>query len=163
VSDLNRFRVAQDSPFEGFPSALAEIQSGRKRGHWIWYVFPQLAGLGSSAASREFAIRGATEAADYLRDPVLRSRYRDISAAVAAQLVRGASLPMLMGSEIDARKLVSSLTLFQRAADRLVAEGLDECREVATLAEQVLATAARQGYPRCSFTEHRLDAPPTGA
>jgi uncharacterized protein (DUF1810 family) len=163
MSDLNRFRVAQDSPDAGFAAALEEIQSGRKRGHWIWYVFPQLTGLGSSAASREFGIRGMAEAADYLRDPVLRSRYRDMTAAVGAQLTRGTSLPILMGSEIDALKLVSSLTLFHRAAERLAVAGLDECREVATLADRTLAAAALQGYGRCSFTEQRLHPPSSGA
>ena len=156
MSDLNRFRIAQESRSDGFASALEEIQSGRKRGHWIWYVFPQLAGLGSSAASREFAIRDVDEATDYLRDEVLRSRYRDITAAVAAQLQGGTSLPMLMGSEIDARKVISSLTLFGHAAERLAAAGDEQSREIAMVATTVLAAAAQQGYERCSFTQQQL-------
>jgi uncharacterized protein (DUF1810 family) len=157
---LHRFRVAQESHSDGFASALEEIQSGRKRGHWIWYVFPQLAGLGSSAASREFAIRDIDEATEYLRDEVLRSRYLDITAAVAAQLKGGTALPMLMGSEIDARKIVSSLTLFEHAARRLAAEGDEQSREIGMVTTEVLAAAAHQGYERCSFTERQLHVRP---
>jgi uncharacterized protein (DUF1810 family) len=162
MSDLDRFRVAQESRSDGFASALEEIRSGRKRGHWIWYVFPQLAGLGSSAASREFAIRDVDEATDYLRDEILRSRYRDMTAAVAAQLQDGTSLPMLMGSEIDARKIISSLTLFEHAAGRLAAEGDEQSREIGMIATTVLAAAAHQGYERCSFTQQQLRGRPPG-
>ena len=69
----------------GFEAALHEIQAGGKRGHWIWYVFPQLAGLGSSGLSHTFAIADKHEAAEFLRDPKLRSRLHTITAAVAAQ------------------------------------------------------------------------------
>jgi uncharacterized protein (DUF1810 family) len=157
MPQLQRYLVAQESPHDGFAAALEDMRSGSKRGHWIWYVFPQLAGLGSSAASREFAIRDADEAAGFLRDADLRTRYRDITAAVADQLRRGIPLPLLMRSEIDARKLVSSLTLFEEVARRLHAhEGIDACGEIAALAGEVLAMAAQQGYDRCAFTEARL-------
>jgi uncharacterized protein (DUF1810 family) len=165
VNDFSRFTAAQDSPYDGYAIALQEMQAGAKRGHWIWYIFPQLAGLGSSAASRQFAIRDAAEAAAYLREPVLRRRYREITAAVAAHLRRGVPLPLLMRSEIDARKLISSLTLFTRVADRLSgSEPDDEYRDIFTLGGEILRLAERQGYEPCAFTAARLhgesDSPP---
>jgi uncharacterized protein (DUF1810 family) len=143
---LERFRSAQGSPGSGFDDASAEIRAGGKTGHWIWYVFPQLEGLGSSATSRAFAIADAAEAADYLRDAELRSRLLAITLAVAEQIGRGRSLRALMGSEVDARKLVSSLTLFEHVG----------CEALAAGASRVLAAAAAQGYPRCAHTMTRL-------
>jgi uncharacterized protein (DUF1810 family) len=70
-SRLQRFKDAQDRPPSGFDAALAEMRAGAKRSHWIWYVFPQLAGLGSSAASLTYGLDGRAEAEEYLRDPVL--------------------------------------------------------------------------------------------
>jgi uncharacterized protein (DUF1810 family) len=160
MSRLDRFTQAQESPHDGYAAALHELQSGGKRGHWMWYVFPQLAGLGSSEASRYFGIRDEAEAAAYLRDPVLRSRYRDVTAAVVEQLRRGMPVAVLMNSEIDARKLISSLTLFSHAAGRLSGEDeerADDCRTIAALAEEALTAAIEQGYARCAFTLARLD------
>ena len=87
---LQRFTDAQDQRGSGFESALAEMQSGRKRGHWIWYVFPQLAGLGQSSMAQIYGIDGVAEAEAYLRDPILRRRLLTIALAVAEQLRRGA-------------------------------------------------------------------------
>jgi uncharacterized protein (DUF1810 family) len=156
---LSRFRTAQDSPDTGFDAALAEIRTGGKRGHWIWHIFPQLFGLGRSASSRFYAIDGVAEAADYLRDPLLRSRLHMIATAVAEQLggAPAVSLRTLMGSDIDARKLVSSLTLWGGVARKLHAvEGLAVYGNLARVAEAVLAAAATQGYPPCSYTLERL-------
>ena len=159
MSNLDRFKTAQDSSDSGFASALHEIQSGGKRGHWIWYVFPQLSGLGGSPFSKRYAIQGAEEAFEYLRDPTLRSRMAAIVTAVAEQLRtdRPKSLSALMGSDVDARKLVSSLTLFGTIAKKLgLDEGLDDCRVIARAAEEVLAVAAPQDYPPCAYTLDRL-------
>ena len=114
MSRLDRFRDAQNSSDAGFESALDELRRGRKSGHWIWYIFPQIAGLGTSDAARTFALEGEEEAAEFLRDTELRSRLLTIASAVADQLRTGRtqSLRALMGSDIDARKVVSSLTLF---------------------------------------------------
>jgi uncharacterized protein (DUF1810 family) len=161
VAKLDRFRTAQDDLDSGFKSALEEIRTGRKRGHWIWYVFPQLSGLGGSSASRTYAITGVAEATDYVHDPELRSRLLTITTAVAEQLKseRGTSLANVMGSEIDARKLVSSLTLFGHVARTLHAdEGLRVYADLADIADEVLAVAARQGYAPCRYTlEHLHD------
>jgi uncharacterized protein (DUF1810 family) len=158
-SNLDRFKEAQDQPGAGFDSALAEIRAGRKRGHWIWYVFPQLSGLGSSPMSGVYGIDGEREAVEYLSDPELRSRLVTITEAVAERLREGKSLPLdtLMGSHIDALKLVSSLTLFGHLARTLHGSGGgEELERLARLADEVLAAAGRMGYPRCSYTLSRL-------
>jgi uncharacterized protein (DUF1810 family) len=160
MPDLERFKKAQDLPHSGFEAALAEIRSGRKQGHWIWYVFPQLSGLGASMASQTYGITDVAEAVEYLHDPVLRSRLLTMTTAVAEGVKsgQGVSFEMLMGSSIDVRKLVSSLTLFGSVARRLFdAEGLEAHESLARTAEEVLALAASEGYPPCSYTIARLD------
>ena len=139
---LERFRKAQNSSLSGYESALQEVQSGAKRGHWIWYVFPQLEGLGSSHLAQSFAIDGIAEAEEYLRDDELRARLIAIASAVSEQLKGRAakSLRDLMGSDVDAKKLVSSLTLFGAVARRLhQAEGVEAFGTMASVAEEVLA------------------------
>jgi uncharacterized protein (DUF1810 family) len=156
-SRLDRFKEPQSDPDSGFDAALAEIRSGRKRGHWIWYVFPQLAGLGYSSASRAYGIDGAAEAREYLRDSLLRSRLLTIASAVADQLARGVPLERVMGSSIDATKLVSSMTLFGNVARQLHAtEGLEEFAALARVADEILVGAAGAGFEKCEFTLERL-------
>src|SRR4029434_3048123 len=106
---LERFHEAQANRWAGYDTALAEIRAGGKRSHWIWYIFPQIEGLGYSSTARAYALRDLGEACAYLRDAILRGRYEEISAAVNEQLNRGIRLEDLMGSQIDALKLVSSL------------------------------------------------------
>ena len=76
--DLNRFLTAQR---RDYAAALREIQNGRKRSHWIWYIFPQVAGLGMSSTSQYYAISGLDEARAYLREPTLRAHLLEISSA----------------------------------------------------------------------------------
>jgi uncharacterized protein (DUF1810 family) len=162
-ADLQRFKDAQSYRGSGFDAALADMQSGRKRGHWIWYVFPQLAGLGQSTMSQTYGIDGIAEAEEYLRDPVLRGRLLTMTIAVSEQLRRGVSIESLMNSSIDATKLVSSMTLFGNVAKRLhAAERLDDYASLARLADEVLAIADAQGYPPCAFTLDRLRELPPG-
>lgn len=158
ASTLQRFKDAQEQSTSGFESALSEIRAGGKRSHWIWYVFPQLAGLGQSSVSRMYGLDGVAEAREYLSDALLRSRLLTIASAVAEQLERGgASLEQVMGSSIDAAKLVSSMTLFGAVATRLhVEEGLDAHATLARTAERILRAAAAEGYPPCRFTLDRL-------
>ena len=170
MARLERFKTAQNSPHSGFPAALDEIRTGRKSGHWIWYIFPQLAGLGSSGTSHAFAIDDEEEAADYLRDPELRSRLLTMTRAVAEQLRRrpaleessesrqkAKSLRALMGSEIDARKVVSSLTLFGHVAKNLqVSDRTDELDALVAAADEVLAAALFEGYAPCVYTLRHL-------
>lgn len=154
MAGLDRFRDAQDSPYDGFESALDEVRTGGKSGHWIWYVFPQISGLGTSGASQTFAIDSEEEAVEFLRDSELRSRFVTIAQAVAEQLKKGKALRALMGSDIDAKKVVSSLTLFGHVSERLQGtEGIDAYRSVATVADEVLTMAAAQGYPPCTHCD----------
>jgi uncharacterized protein (DUF1810 family) len=156
-TQLQRFKDAQAQRGSGFESALAEIQSGRKRGHWIWYVFPQLAGLGHSGMSQTYGIDGVAEAEAYLRDPLLRGRLLTITIALVEQLRRGVSIESVMNSSIDATKLVSSMTLFGHVARRLrAADHLNDYASLARLAGEVLAKADAQGFPPCAFTLGQL-------
>jgi uncharacterized protein (DUF1810 family) len=108
--DLERFVEAQEPVYE---SVLAELRSGRKTSHWIWYVFPQIAGLGSSAMSQRYAITSMVEAIAYLAHPVLGARLRECAGVVLD--IRDRTAEEIFGS-IDAVKLRSSMTLFHRAA-----------------------------------------------
>ena len=110
--DLARFVDAQNA-HETYRQAKAELQHGRKVGHWIWFVFPQLAGLGMSSTSRRYAITGLDEARAYLAHPLLGPRLTEI-CGVLTDLDPGRSAEMIMGG-IDAVKLRSSLSLFARA------------------------------------------------
>jgi uncharacterized protein (DUF1810 family) len=155
---LERFKAAQSRRWSGFDAALQEIREGGKRSHWIWYVFPQIDGLGRSGAATEFAIRDADEAQQYLEDSELYSHLLTISEAVAEQLEASSDLTVreLMGSDIDALKLVSSLTLFTTVARAAVAANNPYAKFLAA-ADFVLSRAESQGYPRCSFTLGRLN------
>jgi len=156
---LDRFARAQESPTAGFESALQEIRSGGKRGHWMWYILPQLAGLGQSEMSRTYAIADRAEAEAYLHVPVLCDRYLEIILAIADQLEHGVGLEDLMGSAIDAQKLASSLTLFGDVAERLSEEeGVASLGDVARPARNLLTAAAAQGFPVCDFTRGQLQA-----
>ena len=134
--DLERFIQAQAGTYA---QALAELHSGRKRTHWMWFVFPQRVGLGHSAMSRRFGITGLDEARAYLVHPVLGARLRECSDVVAASTV---SAYDLFGSPDDL-KLRSCMTLFDAAGD-------DPCFRV------VLASKF-DGKP-CSRTLEMLEA-----
>jgi len=108
---LQRFVSAQDDDGT-FDQAMRELQAGRKTSHWMWFVFPQVAGLGHSPLSRTFAISGLDEAKAYLEHPVLGARLRQAAEVVLAIPERSAD--QVFGG-IDAQKLRSSMTLFLRA------------------------------------------------
>ena len=118
--DLGRFVSAQA---ETFDRALAEVRRGAKRTHWMWFIFPQLAGLGHSAMAQHYAIASIDEARAYLGHPVLGVRIRTCVAALQGSA--GTSATAVFGS-LDAAKLRSSLTLFAAAGGgTLFAEALD--------------------------------------
>ncbi len=148
---LSRFHLAQASPTAGYDTALAEIRRGRKTSHWIWYIFPQIEGLGRSSTARAYAIRDLAEACEYLRDPVLRARYEEIDGAVSEQLARGRALEDLMGGSTDALKLASSLTLFRAAAKSLAGED-PAFDPLAQRCDSILEQTNAQGYPPCALT-----------
>ena len=131
--DLERFVSAQHGEYT---AALTEISNGAKQSHWMWFIFPQIAGLGFSAMSRRFAIASLDEARAYLEHPLLGLRLR--ACVDALQGVTGKTAQDVFG-EVDAAKLRSSLTLFAEAGtDQLFAAALGRwfggVRDDATLA-----------------------------
>jgi uncharacterized protein (DUF1810 family) len=110
--DLQRFVAAQDAGGT-YDHATAELRAGRKTSHWMWFVFPQIAGLGYSPASRTYAITSLAEARAYLAHPVLGARL--IECAEILTRVRGRTAEQIFG-DVDALKLRSSVTLFMHAA-----------------------------------------------
>lgn len=109
MADLSRFHDAQEGVID---RALAELSAGRKTTHWMWFVFPQVAGLGRSSTARYYALSGLDEARAYLADPVLSDRLR---AASRAMLVNAGNPPESVLGGIDSTKLRSSATLFEAA------------------------------------------------
>jgi uncharacterized protein (DUF1810 family) len=140
--ELGRF-VAAQAPI--YAQALAELRRGRKESHWMWFVFPQLAGLGRSAMAGHYAIDSLAEARAYLAHPLLGTRLAECTEAVLAHKDRGAEA---IFGPVDAMKLHSSLTLFEAAgAQEPFGEALHLFfgggRDAATLA--LLAQAGRGG------------------
>jgi uncharacterized protein (DUF1810 family) len=109
---LERFVAAQDAAGI-YEMAIDELRRGRKASHWMWYVFPQIVGLGQSEMSKKFAISSLEEAEAYLQHPVLGPRLIECTRVVADSI--GRSAEQIFGA-IDAQKLRSSLTLFMRAS-----------------------------------------------
>jgi uncharacterized protein (DUF1810 family) len=145
TAELERFISAQNA---GNPSsyqhALAELKAGRKRSHWIWFVLPQLQGLGRSAMAQRYGIHGLAEAQAYLEEPFLRQRLEEVISVIGEQLeLPGQSLEHLMGSGLDAAKTISCLTLFEAA-------GLSSATELLNQLGQ-----------RCPKTQAWLTAPAT--
>ncbi len=108
--DLERFVAAQEGVYDG---VVREIRAGRKTTHWIWFIFPQLAGLGRSDVSRVYAIESIDEARAYLAHPILGPRLLECSRTLLGTL--GVTADQILGP-LDAMKVRSSMTLFHRAA-----------------------------------------------
>lgn len=119
--DFDRFVDAQAGVFD---TALAEIRAGHKRSHWMWFIFPQLRGLGHSAMARHYGIASLDKAQAYLAHPLLGSRYRTCVEAVAALKARD---PVAIFGPTDAMKLRSSLTLFEAAKASPVIDQVLQC------------------------------------
>jgi uncharacterized protein (DUF1810 family) len=109
---LERFVQAQRS---GYEQALTQLRAGAKRTHWMWFIFPQIAGLGRSPTARFYAIADAVEASAYLRHPVLGSRLRECTDAMLGWAGRKTAAAIL--GPIDAVKFVSSMTLFDAVVE----------------------------------------------
>jgi len=137
--DLNRFVRAQEQSYE---QALSELERGRKQSHWMWYVFPQFDGLGSSPTSKLYSIKSEAEARAYLEHPVLGPRLAECAEAMLA--VDGKSARAILGSPDD-MKLKSCATLFAHVSppgsvfERLLDKFYDGERDAATL--RLLSTA----------------------
>ena len=111
--ELSRFVSAQDGG-DTYAAALRELREGRKRTHWMWFVFPQIAGLGRSQTAQHYAISGLAEARAYLAHPVLGPRLVECAHALTTLPT---SDPVQVLGPVDAQKLRSSMTLFARAAE----------------------------------------------
>lgn len=141
--DLARFVTAQR---DVYPIALAELQAGRKRSHWMWFVFPQVEGLGSSWMAQRYAIASAAEAEAYLRHPVLGPRLVECADAVLS--ITGRSAHEIFGSPDDL-KLRSSATLFASVSppgsvfERLLGTYFGGSRDDATL--RLIGSAPKSG------------------
>ncbi|PVE18524.1 MULTISPECIES: DUF1810 domain-containing protein [unclassified Arthrobacter] len=109
--DLQRFVSAQDAG-GAYDAALKELADGRKESHWMWFVFPQIAGLGRSATARRYAISSPEEAREYLRHPVLGPRLLNVTGIL--RTLQPGSAEQIFGT-VDAQKLRSSMTLFSLA------------------------------------------------
>lgn len=122
MSDLTRFKDAQAYSYD---AALLQIRTGRKRGHWMWYIFPQIQGLGQSAISWRYAIANLQEAKEYLQDKVLGRRLEEICRAA---LEVESNDPLEVFGYPDNLKLRSSMTLFEAAApdNKLFGKVLDK-------------------------------------
>jgi uncharacterized protein (DUF1810 family) len=154
--DLARFVAAQDAG-GSYQHAVAELRNGRKVSHWMWYVFPQLAGLGQSPTSQFFAISSVDEASAYLAHPVLGPRLHECAEILTG--LSGRTAEQIFGS-IDAMKLRSAMTLFRHADpdEALFGEVLDQyfggVSDPAT--EQLLSQAAGTGrQDRARLEGHR--------
>ena len=108
--DLSRFIKAQEFNYQ---TALAEIKHGRKTSHWIWFIFPQLKILGTSPTAKYYGIENLDEAKEYLANKILRKNLLEISQALLD--LKNNDIEFIMGSSIDKKKLLSSMTLFHFA------------------------------------------------
>jgi uncharacterized protein (DUF1810 family) len=166
IFDLDRFISARAGVYE----VCSTSSQGRKTGHWIWFIFPQVAGLGSSSMSQHYAIGSLDEARAYLAHPVLGTRLRECAGIVLETQGRTAS--DIFGS-LDAMKVRSSMTLFQRAAPDEPVFGKVLARfygGVADDATTALRRTAASSYPRWSGPSFSIDgrrswtpAPPAGS
>ena len=117
MSDIGRFLQEQDNPergHESYQTALEEIKNGKKLTHWIWYVFPQITGLGISHTSVKFAIHNKEEAVEYLNHPILGNRLLEITEV----LLSIKNKTMFEVFFLDEKKLRSSMTLFEAVSDK---------------------------------------------
>lgn len=128
--------------------AFAELTAGAKKTHWIWYIFPILAGLRASSTAGRFAIKGPDAALEYLKHPVLKQRLLDVVTAVHTHIVsNGKNLNELMGDPVDAKKVVSCCTLFAPVG----AAGGEQ--ELARKCKDIVDTATgKQGFAPCELT-----------
>ena len=145
---LDRVREAQQSGSHGshFSTALDEIRSGKKSSDWVWYVFPQIEGLGRSAMNQRFAVSNVDDGRRFLDDPTTGSNFQTVLEVALEHLESGASLVQLMNG--DERKFVSSITLMR---------WLSISPEVVELTQRALAASSAQGYMPCQATLRWLD------
>lgn len=124
ASDIQRFIEAQNQPYSGYQQALSEIQDGFKSGHWIWYIFPQMKGLGYSNMSSYYGISGIEEAQEYMENEILATRLREITKALLTHKDKTSEEIL---SYVDDLKVRSCMTLFDAVCpDEIFGEVLNQ-------------------------------------
>ncbi len=160
-TSLQRFHTAQNegkkyrSGISEYEIAKKELQAGKKSSHWIWYILPQLKALGYSSTSKFYGLKNFSEACLYLKDPILFQNYCEIVHIIAAQLRKKIPVETLMGWDIDAKKLSSSVTLFRTVAAYLATQSdpdLPDFSPLINTCDDILRITAEQGYGPCKKT-----------
>ncbi|KTC83603.1 DUF1810 family protein [Legionella cincinnatiensis] len=156
MHSMQRFIEAQQGKdfYPSYKSAYAEIKTGKKQNHWIWYIFPQLATLGYSATAKYFGIVDLHEACEFLKDNELFKNYYEIAHLVLQQLEK-IPIATLMGGTVDAQKLTSSLTLFRETAAFLLSQGnkTHDFIKLIECCDQIFIKILNQGYLPCEQTQ----------
>lgn len=156
MSKLDRFHNAQQglSSLPSFKQAFGEIHQGTKVSHWIWYILPQLKELGFSGTAKHYGIEDAQEACDYLRNKALFDNYLSIIKEIQIQ-IKHRSITYVMGSSIDAKKLMSSITLFREVAaylNSLQQEPFHDYKGMVETCDYILERAAKDNLFLCQHT-----------
>lgn len=148
--DIQRFIKAQDS-YNSYNIALNEVRNGRKRTHWIWYIFPQIAGLGQSCTSKFYGIQSLSEAKAYLENELLRNRLLEITSALLEQ---NDSAQNIFGG-LDAMKVCSSMTLFDLIAPNNIFEKVldkfydgKKCKRTLSILKDEISTISNESFKR---------------
>lgn len=157
--NLERFKIAQLDSVNGFHVAIGELRGGRKKSHWIWYIFPQLRILGRSPTAQFYGIESLAEAREYLHDRTLADNLASAMGAVLEKFEQGIAIEELMNGYTDSLKLVSCCTLFKYASEEAVALHENPVwKEIKIAADRILEFAGHQGYPECVITRDALQA-----
>ncbi|KTD54299.1 hypothetical protein Lsai_3121 [Legionella sainthelensi] len=158
---IRRFIEAQRGKdfYPSYQSAYAEIKAGKKRSHWIWYIFPQLATLGYSSTAKYFGIVDLNEACEFIQNKELFHNYYEIAQLILQQLEK-TPLTILMGGTVDAQKLISSLTLFRETAAVLISQGIktQDFIRLIECCDQIFIKILNQGYFPCEETRLLVQA-----
>jgi uncharacterized protein (DUF1810 family) len=147
---LQRFIDAQEGDGT-YDIALAEIRAGRKQSHWIWYILPNLRGLGYSETARFYAIDGQAEAFAYYLHPLLGARLTEVAEAIVTVLSAGQTLEGVFG-HIDVKKTISCMTLFDAIGTDTAVQDCAHRQRFQAAAQTILAAGESQGLPRCVTT-----------
>jgi uncharacterized protein (DUF1810 family) len=159
MADLARFKTAQEAAGDGFATALRELRAGRKTSHWIWYVFPQIEGLGSSPAARHYALAGPREAEAYLRDPVLGERLLAATEAAHRHLSAQPPAPIqTLRLRATRAKSVMDETSFSASMEEPISPPLTPA-EIAYLSGEATLEQKREAMKQFG---KRADASPDG-
>ena len=147
---LQRFIDAQEG--DGmYAIALAEIRAGRKQSHWIWYILPNVRGLGYSETARFYAIDGQAEALAYYQHPLLGARLSEVVEAIVTVLSAEQRLEGVFG-DVDAKKTISCMTLFQIVGTNTAVQDYAHHQRFQAAAHRILVAGESQGLPRCVKT-----------